>query len=247
MNCTKDKRRPLLLAARVFLCFMGFLLLGLVPISLAAAILPDPAVSAMQEAPPTVILDAGHGGEDGGAVGVNGAVEKDINLAVALGLAELLRDAGVRVILTREEDRLLYSEEENIKGHRKEYDLKNRLAVAKENPEALFVSIHMNTFSSSRYSGLQVYYARTEGSAALAERIQGAVRERLQPDNTRKIHAASSSIYLLENAVGKSVLVECGFLSNPRECELLSQKDYQSRLCFSVFCGIMEYIEATRG
>lgn len=244
---TTKKRRPLLLAARVFLCFMVFLLPGLVSISLAGVISSAPALPAIQKIPPTVILDAGHGGEDGGAVGVNGVLEKDLNLSVTLEIAALLREAGVRVILTREEDRLLYTEEENIKGHRKEYDLKNRLSVAEEYPEALFVSIHMNTFSSPRYSGLQVYYARTEGSAALAASIQNAVKERLQPENTRKIHAASSSIYLLENAVGRAVLVECGFLSNPTECDKLSQKDYKTQLSFSIFCGIMEYIEATRG
>ncbi|MBQ2719268.1 MAG: N-acetylmuramoyl-L-alanine amidase [Clostridia bacterium] len=247
MKVFKKKGRPLLPVARVLLCFLAFLCLGLVPIALSRALAAVAPVSAAATTVPVVILDAGHGGEDGGAVGVNGALEKDLNLAVAQGVAALLREKGVAVILTREEDRLLYREEENVKGHRKEYDLKNRLAVAKEHPEALFVSIHMNTFSSPRYSGLQVYYAGTEGSAALAEAIQTAVREGLQPENTRRIHAASSSIYLLENAVGRAVLVECGFLSNPAECERLSEKDYQSQLCFSIFCGIMEYIEATRG
>ena len=218
--------------------FFSFLLLASFLLSPSSAVAADV---------PIVILDAGHGGEDGGAVGKNGVREKDLNLEITLRLATLLREAGVNVILTREEDRLLYKEAENIKGRRKEYDLKNRLAVAEANPEALFVSIHMNTFSSSQYAGLQVYYAKTEGSAALAECIQGAVRDRLQPENTRKIHVASSAIYLLDKAVGRAVLVECGFLSNAAECERLTQKDYQDRLSFSIFCGIMEYIEKTKG
>ena len=231
-----NKRRALPSAVRVFFSFVLIFCVVLLP-----------TTSSADERRPTVILDAGHGGEDGGAVGKGGVREKDLNLAIALRLAELLREAGVDVILTREEDRLLYKEEENIKGHRKEYDLKNRLAVAEGNPEALFISIHMNTFSSPKYAGLQVYYAKTEGSQVLAESIQSTVREQLQPKNTRKIHAASSSIYLLDKAVGRAVLVECGFLSNEAECERLTQKDYQDRLCFSLFCGIMKYIENTKG
>ena len=195
----------------------------------------------------TVIIDAGHGGEDGGTVGVNGALEKELNLSVAKELAGLLSEAGVEVILTRNDDRLLYREEENIKGHRKEYDLKNRLEVAKGHPGAIFISIHMNSFQEARYHGLQVYYAKTEGSQCLAEAIQASVKERLQPENKRRVQKASSSIYLLENAVGCAVLVECGFLSNPEECARLTEKDYQTQLCFSVFCGIMKYIEESSG
>ncbi len=196
---------------------------------------------------PVVILDAGHGGEDGGAIGVSGALEKDLNLSVALTLSELLRGAGIEVILTRSEDRLLYEEDENIKGHRKEYDLKNRLEVAEAHPEAIFVSIHMNAFPDPSCRGLQVYYAKTEGSALLASHIQGAVKARLQSWNRRVPHAATSSIYLLDHAVSCAVLVECGFLSSPEECVRLQEKDYRSELCFSIFCGMMEYIKATEG
>ena len=121
------------------------------------------------------------------------------------------------------------------------------MAIAAARPEALFVSIHMNTFSVPKYSGLQVYYAGTNGSRELATCIQSTVRGQLQPENKRAVHAANSSIFLLNNAVGRAVLVECGFLSNPEECAKLSQKDYQSELCFSIFCGIMEYIKATEG
>ncbi len=184
---TTQGRRVLPTAVRALLSF--FLIVGLL-------LIPTPVEAG--EAHPTVILDPGHGGEDGGAVGINGAYEKDLNLAIALRLAVLLREAGVEVILTREEDRLLYKDEENIKGHRKEYDLKNRLAIAGEHPEALFVSIHMNTFSSPKYAGLQVYYANTPGSAALAESIQRTVKEQLLPVNTRRLHAAYSSIFLLD-------------------------------------------------
>ena len=195
----------------------------------------------------TVILDAGHGGADGGAVGVNGVAEKDLNLAVAETLAGLLREAGYEVIMTRSDDRLLLGEGEDVKGHRKEYDLKNRLAIAKAHPDAIFVSIHMNTYQASKYSGLQVYYADNTESRRLAYAVQSAVVEGVQPENHRVPHAAGSSIYLLDNAVGTAVLIECGFLSNPEECALLSQKDYRARLSFSIFCGMIEYMKALEG
>ena len=242
MEALTTKRHTLFLLARVFFLIFLFLLAGLCTFFLSARL--DNEAVAAASAPPIVIIDAGHGGEDGGAVGVNGVLEKDINLTMANELAALLRAAGVEVILTRTEDKLLYGEGEDIPGERKKNDLKNRLAVAEENPNAIFVSIHMNTFSVAKYSGLQVYYADTEGSRELAGAIQNAVRGDVQPENHRVPHAASSSIYLLYHAVGTSVLVECGFLSNPAECALLSQKDYQSRLCFSIFCGMMEYIDS---
>lgn len=242
MEASKTKRHTFFLFARVFFLILVFLLAGLCTFFLSARLEPQ-TVDAVAT-PPLVILDAGHGGEDGGAVGVNGIYEKDINLAVANELAALLRDAGVEVILTRTDDRLLYGEGEDVYGQRKKNDLKNRLAIAKAHPDALFVSIHMNTFTVAKYSGLQVYYAATDGSRELANAVQGAVKANLQPDNRRVPHTASSAIFLLHNAVGTSILVECGFLSNPEECALLSQKDYQSRLCFSIFCGMMEYIES---
>lgn len=192
-----------------------------------------------------VILDAGHGGEDGGTVGVNGVYEKDLNLSVSNILAAMLRSAGVTVIETRTEDRLLYREEENIRGYRKMYDLRNRLAVAQNNPDALFVSLHMNSFSSPQYKGLQVYYADTAGSERLARVIQNGIRTTLQPDNDREVKAAGSGIYLLDRAENTAVLIECGFLSNPEECEKLSSEDYRKQLCFSLFCGIITYIDET--
>ena len=245
MEALTTKRHTLFLFARVFFLILLFLLAGLITFFLSER-LNTGAVAAVSK-PPLVIIDAGHGGEDGGAVGVNGVYEKNLNLAMANELASLLRGAGVEVILTRTEDRLLYGDGEDVPGERKKNDLKNRLAVAEENPEAIFVSIHMNTFSVAKYSGLQVYYADTEGSQALASAIQNSVRRDVQPQNHRVPHAASSSIYLLYHAVGTSVLVECGFLSNPEECVLLSQKDYQSRLCFSIFCGMMKYMENMGG
>ena len=189
-----------------------------------------------------IIIDAGHGGEDPGAVGVNGVLEKDINLDIARFMREELARRGYTVVLTRDEDRLLYTEEENIKGIRKICDLKNRVKIFNSYPSCLVVSIHMNTFSSAKYSGVQIYHAESENSRLLASKIRQAVTTELQPDNKRPLKS-SGSIYILKNTQPPIALVECGFLSNPEECEKLSQKEYQKRLSFSIVCGIIDYID----
>lgn len=188
-----------------------------------------------------VIIDAGHGGEDSGAVGVNGTMEKDLNLQVANKLGEYLENAGFTVIYTRTEDKLLYTEEQNIKGFRKIYDLKNRLAVAESYPNAYFISIHMNSFGQEKYSGLQVYYSpKNEQSRILAESVQSEVKNRVQPDNNRVVKNGKD-LYLLENSENTAILIECGFLTNEKECNSLCEKEYQKELCFSILCGIISY------
>lgn len=189
-----------------------------------------------------IILDAGHGGEDAGATGVNGALEKDLNLSLVNILGEMLTEKGFAVVYTRSEDKLLYEEWENIKGIRKISDLKNRCKVAKNYPNALFVSIHMNTFGDGKYSGLQVYYSpENKESEALAGAIQSNVKKELQPSNNRNIKSGNN-IYILENIDNTAVLIECGFLSNAEESKKLSQKEYQKMLSFSIICGIIEYM-----
>ena len=188
----------------------------------------------------TVVIDAGHGGEDCGAIGTTGIYEKDINLEVALKLSEYLDAAGFKTVLTRTEDKLLYKESENIKGMRKISDLKNRVAIANAHSGAILISIHMNSFGDAQCKGLQTYYGTCEGSEQLANAIQSSTRQRLQPTNRRSIKRGEG-LYLLENASIPAVIVECGFMSNPEECEKLSQKDYQKELSFSILCGIIEY------
>ena len=194
-----------------------------------------------------IILDAGHGGEDPGAIGINGKYEKDLNLDIAITIGEELKSKGYTVIYTRTEDKMLYSPEENIKGMRKISDLKNRCKLTAEYDDCILVSVHMNSYGASKYSGLQVYYAdKNEKSRALASKIQNSVRKELQPDNRRQIKKGSA-MYLLENSSGTAVLIECGFLSNPSECEKLSQKEYQKELSFSIVCGIIEYMNENDG
>ena len=191
-----------------------------------------------------IIIDPGHGGEDAGAVGVNGVLEKDLNLSIARMIRDELFERGYNAILTRDEDKLLYTEEENIKGIRKICDLRNRTKMFNSYENAIVVSIHMNAFSSSKYSGAQIYHSESESSRLLSERIRGSIKENLQSENNRSLKE-SNEIYILKNTSHPIALVECGFLSNPEECEKLSQKEYQKRLSFSIVCGIIKYIEET--
>ena len=227
--------------SRLFTAGLSVLLLLL----FAFRTLGDVAVAATP--PPAVILDAGHGGPDGGATGVNGVSEKDLNLAMVLLLAELLRGEGVEVILTRSDDSLPITEEQDGSGHRKRWDVTNRIAFTNLYPDALFVSIHMNMFPVAKYSGLQVWYARTPGSAALAETVRRRVVADLQPDNERQCKQADRNIRLLDSAGCVAILIECGFLSNPGECEKMCSPDYQRELSFSIFCAIMEYVNHRYG
>ncbi len=202
------------------------------------------AVKEEKEERRVIVLDAGHGGEDGGAVGVSGVLEKDLNLAIAFCMKEMLEEKGYTVVMTRTEDKLLYTSEQNIKGQRKMYDLRNRLTIAHSYDNAILVSIHMNRFSQSVYRGLQVYYGTySEESRLLATAIQSRVKEDLQPENKRPVKTAGSSIYLLHRAEIPAILIECGFMSNKDVCEKLSQKEYQKQLSFSIVCAMIEYME----
>ena len=190
-----------------------------------------------------IILDAGHGGEDPGAIGVTGVYEKDLNLQLVLEIGNILEKQGYIVVYTRTEDKLLYNEDQNIKGIRKISDLKNRCEAANKYPDSIFVSIHMNSFGDGKYSGLQVYYSPgDEASRLLANKIQSSVKDSLQKDNNRTIKQGDG-MYLLENTEPTAVLIECGFLTNKTECEKLSQKEYQKELSFAIVCGIIEYVE----
>lgn len=191
----------------------------------------------------TVVIDAGHGGEDGGASGANGIMEKDINLRVSEMLCDMLKANGVNVVMTRTEDILLYDPSSDYKGRKKALDLAARLKIARETPNCIFVSIHMNSFPQSQYSGLQVYYSKNdEASKEIADLIQSNTRLYLQPENGRKTKCATSAIYLLDRLETPSVLVECGFLSNYEECMKLATDDYKQKLAFTIFCSLMDYI-----
>ncbi len=189
---------------------------------------------------PVIILDAGHGGEDGGATGTNGILEKDLNLSLAGSLAAILRLSGYTVVETRTEDRLLYSAGTK-KGHKKQSDLENRLAFTEQYPDSVFISIHMNTFPTPNCEGAQVWYSQNnEQSKTLAQSVQAKVTTLLQPGNHRKIKAATSNIYILRHATTPAILVECGFLSTPADCERLCDPLYQKQLALTLCSAIFE-------
>ena len=169
-----------------------------------------------------VIIDAGHGGEDPGAIGVNGAYEKDINLSVALTLGEILKGEGFVVVYTRTDDRMLYGEGENVKGIRKLSDLKNRCKIANEYNNAILVSIHMNSYSDGRYDGFQAYYSdNNEQSLILSKSITDSIKNGLQTDNRRN-PKSGQGMYLLDHVDNPAVLLECGFMSNTEEYNISS-------------------------
>ena len=189
-----------------------------------------------------IILDAGHGGFDGGAVAPDGTVEKDINLKIALTLKDFLKQGGFEVIMTRESDVSTDDVETNKIATRKKSDLKNRLGLMKDNPNAVFVSIHLNKFTTSAANGSQVFYSAERGeSKVLGDCIQKSIVQLLQPENTRVNKQATSSTYLLYNATVPAVLVECGFLSNSAELKRLKDDEYQKKMAFSIFCGIVSF------
>lgn len=189
-----------------------------------------------------IILDAGHGGEDCGAIGVDGTYEKDLNLQFTFEIGRQLEEKNFTVVYTRTEDKLLYKPEENIKGIRKISDLKNRSKIARDYPEAIFISIHMNTFGEEKYWGTQIYTSENNPeSRKLAEIIQYEIKSTLQQGNERRVKSGEQ-IYILKNIDNVGILIECGFLSNKAECEKLSQKEYQKQLSFSIVCGIIEYV-----
>jgi N-acetylmuramoyl-L-alanine amidase len=192
----------------------------------------------------TVIIDAGHGGRDGGASTESGVLEKDLNLAVALKLRDLISELGVNVVMTRETDVMLADESST---HKKRDDLNARLAISKEYENCIFVSIHMNKFPVEKYSGLQVYYSKNNAeSLSIAEAIQGKACEFLRKGNARTVKEADSSIYILHHIEVPAVLVECGFLSNPTEAALLQTESYQNKLAAVIFAAVAEHIENTK-
>lgn len=191
---------------------------------------------------PTVIIDAGHGGFDGGAV-VNKISEKDINLAIANTLSDMLKLSGINVIQTRSTDTSVESDSSLSISSRKKSDMRNRLALANSNPDAILVSIHLNKFSSSSAKGAQIFYGiKSEKSNLLAEEIRASIVQNIQPDNKRSLKKGTSDTYLLKFCEIPAVIVECGFMSNEQEFTKLLNKDYQKEMAFAICNGIISYL-----
>ena len=177
-----------------------------------------------------LILDAGHGGEDGGAVSITGVPESQINLAIVLKLRDVLGLYGVDPVVLREEDISLHDSEAGTLREKKRSDLKNRVALVEEVEGGTLLSIHQNTYPGSRYHGTHVFYAPTEGSQKLAEHFQNSIKIALQPDNERAVKQIPDTVYIMNHVTCPAILIECGFLTNPGEEALLRDEDYQRKL-----------------
>lgn len=193
---------------------------------------------------PIIIIDAGHGGFDGGAVAEDGTVEKNINLKISEYLQEYLIFFGFNTIMTRETDDSIEDAGLQTIRERKSSDLHNRMKIMEETENALFISIHQNKYSIEKYSGTQVFYSpkTKEESSLLAQSIQDSIVNTLQKDNIRQIKECGTSVFLMYNAVKPAVLVECGFLSNYEETKLLNTPEYQKKIAFCIAIGIQDYI-----
>ena len=184
----------------------------------------------------TLVIDAGHGGEDGGAVAADGTVESGINLAIARRLDLLLGLYGEAPVMLREEDISLHDPSATTLREKKRSDLQNRVAMVEEVEGATLLSIHQNSYPDSRYHGAQVFYAG-EASLPLAEYIQELLRTHLDPENTRAAKAIPDTVYLMNHISCPAVLVECGFLSNPEEAARLARSEYQTQIAAVLAAG----------
>lgn len=188
-----------------------------------------------------ILIDPGHGGIDGGAVSRNGTVEKDINLSISLILREELKKKGYDVLMTRDEDRGLYTDTGKIRKKKIE-DLNNRCKIKNESNCNIFISIHLNMFPESKYYGAQVWYANSKNSENLAHILQVNLKQDLDTSNNRIEKPANDSYKILRcNQDMASVIVECGFLSNPAEESKLKSDAYQQKIAQSITNSIDQY------
>ena len=191
-----------------------------------------------------VAVDPGHGGSDPGMIGVGGLEEKGINLAISLRLKETLEEQGYRVVMTREKDEGLYDDSAQSK---KAQDMQRRIEKLRETDPALTVSIHQNSYSDPAVRGPQVFYYESSAEGkALAEAVQESLNTGLSVERPRAVKG-NTSYYLLKRSPGTLVIVECGFLTNPEEAELLQEEGYQQRVAEAVAAGISAYLRRNPG
>lgn len=212
---------------------------------LAAAEWGSRTVTAIADSAPIprehcIIIDPGHGGEDGGATSCTGIVESVYNLDISLRLNDLFHLLGYETKIIRTTDISVYTKGETI-AQKKVSDLKERVRIANEAENALLLSIHQNNYPDSRYSGIQVFYAQSEGSELLAKQLQSSLLSNLHPKTNRDARK-SSGVYLMEHIRCPGVLIECGFLSNPEEEAKLRDSTYQKKMCCVIAATVSEYL-----
>jgi N-acetylmuramoyl-L-alanine amidase len=216
-----------------------FTLLGILVLLLSDLIYDEwVATLSMSSEQKIVVIDAGHGGVDPGKVGVNGALEKEINLSISYKLKSYLEQSGATVIMTRETDDGLYSPSASNK---KREDLNKRAAIIRDSQADVVVSVHQNSFVESKYKGAMVfYYSHSEEGKTLAEYIQGELIRFADPSNARK-SKANDNYFILKQTPCPAVIVESGFLSNWEDAEKLVTDEYQDKIAWSIYMGIMKY------
>ena len=188
----------------------------------------------------TIVIDPGHGGNDPGKVGGDGVLEKDLNLSIAQKLRDCIQQYGINVVLTRETDDGLYSDDDSNK---KAVDMKNRCKIINDSESTVAISIHQNSFTDSDVRGAQVFfYKHSEKGKILAQNIQKALAEIPDTYNDREIKA-NDKYYMLLNTTCPTVIVECGFLSNAEETKLLCDETYQTQIAEAVTSGILDFLE----
>jgi N-acetylmuramoyl-L-alanine amidase len=189
---------------------------------------------------PVVVIDPGHGGADGGAVAADGTTEAQINLSVSLKLREVLRLAGIDVLMTREEDISVHSPEAATLREQKISDIHNRAALVSDTPNALLISIHQNSLPQVKsVHGAQVFYNTAEGSESLARALQEDLNTYVNTHRAKEVKKIDTSIYLMNHIDAPGILVECGFLSNEAETAQLRQEDYQLKLAVLIAGGYL--------
>lgn len=212
-------------------------------VALAVLIKPEtvPALAEGESESALLIVDAGHGGADGGAVAADGTPEADINLDIALRIKALAALCGVQTVMTRENADIDYPPEADTVARMKVADQHARLALINQTPNALLLSIHQNFYTASAPHGAQVFYGSKPGSDRLAALIQSNLTAQLAPDNRRLAAPISEDVYLMKNAACRAVLVECGFLSNPDELAELKTEAYRLQLATVIFGSYLQY------
>ena len=229
------RKRSFLLSA--FLCCF---FIGLAAVFWYGRAPAAPAFAAQTGKPVTVVVDAGHGGEDGGAVSPDGVEESRINLEIAVRVNDLLRFAGQETVLTRREDVTIADPDLATVRQRKVSDLQNRVALVNGTENAVLLSIHQNSLPSSVVThGAQVFWNQREGAKTLAEAVQETLNELVNTGNAKKPKPIPATIYLMKNITAPGVIVECGFLSNPEETVRLQEPSYQLKLAAAVAAGYL--------
>lgn len=190
----------------------------------------------------TVIIDAGHGGEDGGAVSADGVAESHINLAIAKRVENLLLFLGHDVLMTRTGDEAIYSQDATTLREKKVSDLKNRVAMVNDRENTVLMSIHQNSLPNHpAVHGAQVFYNTIEPGQGMAESVQSVLNENVNRENEKAAKPIDSSVYLMKNSKAPSILVECGFMSNGNEVKMLQDSDYQLRMAACIVAGFRQY------